>query len=233
MIPYERRLQIAELLEKNEVVSLDEFCKSLGGVSESTVRRDLKTMEKEGEITLLRGGGACLKRGSYEVPVLSKKSKNVKEKDGIAKVAASLVNDGDSIYIDSGSTALDMVKYLKDKNITVVTTNALICSGGEINITTASIRGITTNNFLKSYYFDKAFVGISGFSKEAGFNTPDLLEAEKKRIVCKNAGKAYILADSSKSGKNTLCKVLDIDQATLICDKETDVVKEAGDYIIA
>ena len=127
MIPYERRLQIAELLEKNEVVSLDEFCKSLGGVSESTVRRDLKTMEKEGEITLLRGGGACLKRGSYEVPVLSKKSKNVKEKDGIAKVAASLVNDGDSIYIDSGSTALDMVKYLKDKNITVVTTNALIC----------------------------------------------------------------------------------------------------------
>ena len=53
MIPYERRLQIAELLEQNEVVSLDEFCKSLGGVSESTVRRDLKTMEKEGEITLL------------------------------------------------------------------------------------------------------------------------------------------------------------------------------------
>ena len=237
MIPYERRLQIAELLEQNEVVSLDEFCKSLGGVSESTVRRDLKTMEKEGEITLLRGGGACLKRGSYEVPVLSKKSKNVKEKDGIAKVAASLVNDGDSIYIDSGSTALDMVKYLKDKNITVVTTNALICSelqssnikciiaGGEINITTASIRGITTNNFLKSYYFDKAFVGI--------FNTPDLLEAEKKRIVCKNSGKAYIVADSSKSGKSTLCKVLDLEQATLICDKVTDVVEATAEYIIA
>ena len=245
MIPYERRLQIAELLEQNEVVALDEFCKSLGGVSESTVRRDLKTMEKEGEITLLRGGGACLKRGSYEVPVLSKKSKNVKQKEGIAKVAASLVNDGDSIYIDSGSTALDMVKYLKDKNITVVTTNALICSelqssnikciiaGGEINITTASIRGITTNNFLKSYYFDKAFVGISGFSKEAGFNTPDLLEAEKKRIVCKNSGKAYIVADSSKSGKNTLCKVLDLEQATLICDKVTDVVEAAAEYIIA
>ena len=229
MIPYERRLQIAELLEQNEVVSLDEFCKSLGGVSESTVRRDLKTMEKEGEITLLRGGGACLKRGSYEVPVLSKKSKNVKQKEGIAKVAASLVNDGDSIYIDSGSTALDMVKYLKDKNITV----KCIIAGGEINITTASIRGITTNNFLKSYYFDKAFVGISGFSKEAGFNTPDLLEAEKKRIVCKNSGKAYIVADSSKSGKSTLCKVLDLEQATLICDKVTDVVEAAAEYIIA
>ena len=51
MIPYERRLQIAQLLEQNEVVSLDEFCEALGGVSESTVRRDLKTMEREGEFT--------------------------------------------------------------------------------------------------------------------------------------------------------------------------------------
>jgi len=60
-----------------------------------------------------------------------------------------------------------------------------------------------------------------------------LLEAEKKRIVCKNAGKAYILADSSKSGKNTLCKVLDLEQATLICDKVTDVVEATAEYIIA
>ena len=244
MIPYERRLQIAQLLEQNEVVSLDEFCEALGGVSESTVRRDLKTMEREGEITLLRGGGACLKRDSYEIPVMSKKMKNVSEKDRIAKAAAELVEDGDSIYIDSGSTALDMMKYLRDKNITVVITNALIYSelqspnikciiaGGEINIATASIRGITTNNFLKSYYFDKAFVGMSGFSLEAGYNTPDLLEAEKKRIVCKNAKKAYILADSSKSGKSTLCKVLDLNQATIICNKVTEVVKGAEEYII-
>ena len=170
--------------------------------------------------------------------------KNVSEKDRIAKAAAELVEDGDSIYIDSGSTALDMMKYLRDKNITVVTTNALIYSelqspnikciiaGGEINIATASIRGITTNNFLKSYYFDKAFVGMSGFSLEAGYNTPDLLEAEKKRIVCKNAKKAYILADSSKSGKSTLCKVLDLNQATIICNKVTEVVKGAEEYII-
>ena len=246
MIPYERRLQIAELLEQNEVVSLDEFCKSLGGVSESTVRRDLKTMEKEGEITLLRGGGACLKRGSYEIPVNSKKSKNVEEKDRIAKKAASLVEDGDSIYIDSGSTALRMVKYLKDKNITVVTTNALICSelqtpnikciiaGGEINITTASIRGITTNNFPEKLLFRQSFLfGMSGFSIEAGFNTPDLLEAEKKRIVCKNAGKAYIWQIAVNQEKILYVRCLTLIRQTLICNKETDVVKEAGDYIIA
>ena len=84
-----------QLLEKNEVVSLDDFCKKLQGVSESTVRRDLKTLEAEGQIVLLRGGGARLKKGSYEVPVNSKSIKNVNEKENIARYAAGLVKDGE------------------------------------------------------------------------------------------------------------------------------------------
>ena len=245
MIPYERKLQITELLEKSEVVSLEEICRALGGVSESTVRRDLKSMEEEGEVTLLRGGGACLKKGGYEIPVMSKQNKNVAEKEKIAKAAAQLVHDGDSIYIDSGSTTLAMVKYLKNNDVTIVTTNALIyqelqnpnleciIAGGEINRTTASIIGVATNNFLENYYFDKAFIGISGFSREAGFNTPNLLEAEKKQLVNKNSARTYILSDSSKSGRSTLCKVLDLEEATIICEKVTDVVEACGDYIIA
>jgi len=114
-------------------------------------------------------------------------------------------------------------------------TNNIKCivAGGEINITTASIIGITTNNFLKKYYFDKAFIGMSGFSEGAGFNTPDLLEAEKKRIVHHNSTKSYVLADSTKSGKNTLCKVMELEEATIICDKKTSVVEAGNNYIIA
>ena len=108
-----------------------------------------------------------------------------------------------------------------------------IIAGGEINRTTASIIGVATNNFLENYYFDKAFIGISGFSREAGFNTPNLLEAEKKQLVNKNSARTYILSDSSKSGRSTLCKVLDLEEATIICDKVTDVVEACGDYIIA
>ena len=179
------------------------------------------------------------------MPVISKFGKNVEEKERIAKYAADLVKDGESIYIDSGSTALMMIKYLREKNITVVTTNAMIyqelqtnnikciVAGGEINITAASIIGITTNNFLKKYYFDKAFIGMSGFSEGAGFNTPDLLEAEKKRIVHHNSTKSYVLADSTKSGKNTLCKVMELEEATIICDKKTSVVEAGNNYIIA
>lgn len=245
MIPYQRRMQMLQLLEKQEVVYLSDFCTAIGSVSESTIRRDLKTLEAEGEIILLRGGGASLKQGSFEVPVMSKNIKNVNEKERIAKYAASLVNDGEAIYIDSGSTMLRMAKYLKGKDITLVTCNALLFSeiqdmkikcfiiGGEINFSTASILGTKTNSMLSEMYFDKAFLGANGFSDKAGISTPDIREAEKKQIVNRNSNKTYILADSSKSGKNTLCKVFELGEVPIICDKLTDMLELSGNYLIA
>jgi len=245
MIPYQRRLQMLQLLEQSEIVSLNDFCKALKNVSESTVRRDLKTLEAEGQIILLRGGGACLKKGSYEVPLNSKSIKNVNEKETIARYAASLVNDGESIYLDSGSTALRMVRHLKNKDITIVTSHAMILQeiqetklkcmilGGEINISTASILGTRTNSELANMYFDKAFVGCNGFSDKAGISTPDIREAEKKQIVHRNSSETYVLADSSKSGKNTLCKVFELGEVPVICEKETDMLLASGNYIIA
>lgn len=245
MIPYQRRTQMLQLLEKSEVVSLDDFCKKLQDVSESTVRRDLKTLEAEGQIILLRGGGARLKKGSYEVPMNSKSIKNVNEKENIARYAAGLVKDGESVYLDSGSTVLRMVKYLKHKDITIVTTNAMIfpelqetklkcfLAGGEINVSSASILGTKTNSDLQRMYFDKAFLGANGFSDKAGISTPDLREAEKKQIVCRNATEAYVLLDSSKSGRNTLSKVFELGEVTIISDKETDMLLASGNYIVA
>ena len=245
MIPYQRRLQMLQLLEQSEIVSLNDFCEALKNVSESTVRRDLKTLEAEGQIILLRGGGACLKKGSYEVPLNSKSIKNVNEKETIARYAASLVNDGESIYLDSGSTALRMVRHLKNKDITIVTSHAMILQeiqetklkcmilGGEINISTASILGTRTNSELANMYFDKAFVGCNGFSDKAGISTPDIREAEKKQIVHRNSSETYVLADSSKSGKNTLCKVFELGEVPVICEKETDMLLASGNYIIA
>lgn len=245
MIPYQRRLQMLQLLEQSEIVSLSDFCQALSNVSESTVRRDLKTLEAEGQIIILRGGGACLKKGSYEVPVNSKSIKNVSEKEAIAKYAASLVKDGESIYLDSGSTPLRMVQHLKNKDITVVTTNAMILQeiqesrlkcimiGGEINISTASVLGTKTNSELAAMFFDKAFVGCNGFSEQAGVSTPDIREAEKKQIVKRNSTETFVLADSSKSGKNTLCRVFEPGEVPIICDKETDVLVASGNYIIA
>lgn len=245
MIPYERRLQILDILETKEVANLDDFLQMFADVSESTIRRDLKTLAAEGQVTLMHGGGVRLKADSYEAPVDSKKVKQIDEKERIAKYAASLVEDGDSIYLDSGSTTLGMVKYLKKKKITIVTSNALIFPelqgteldcyvvGGELNVSTASILGTTTNNTLMSTFFDKAFLGASAFSERAGVSTPDIREAEKKRIVRDKAEQTFILADSSKAGKNTLCRIFDLGEVTLICDKELPMLEQSGNYIVA
>lgn len=250
MIPYERRLQMLKLLEQKDVVSLEDFCTALNGVSESTIRRDLKTLSAEGQITMLRGGGACIKQGSFDAPVNSKTILNVNEKERIARYASSLVKDGEAIYLDAGSTVLRMVKYLRNLQITIVTTNILLLRemqenniddrnircfmvGGEIKASTASLVGTTTNNFLRDYYFDRAFIGASGISLTAGINTPDVREAEKKKIVKQNSTRTYVLADSSKSGITTLCKVYELGEVPIICDKQTDLIVNSGNYMIA
>ena len=169
----------------------------------------------------------------------------MQKKEAIARYAASLVKDGESIYLDAGSTPLRMLRHLRDRQITIVTTNALVVSelqetkikcyvvGGELNVPTASIAGTTTNRELMNRYFDKAFLGISGFSEKAGINTPDAKEAEKKKIVKENSAETYILADSSKAGKSTLCKVFELGEVPIICDKEVDVLVQSGNYLIA
>lgn len=245
MVPYERRKEIIRLLEAKEIVTLEEFCELFPGVSESTIRRDLKSLENEGHVNILRGGAAKLKGGYYDTPVESRSQLNVEEKERIAKIAAEMVKDGDVVYIDAGSTPLLMVKYLMDKNITIVSTNTGIASalqnsdiecilvGGHLNVKTASVYGGMTDSFLRNLHFDKAFLGASGFSKNAGINTPDLSEARKKQIVRDNSRKTYVLADSSKDGKETMCKIFDIGEVTIICDQETDTLVEYGNYKIA
>lgn len=245
MIPYERQLQMLQFLENKDVASIEDFMNMFECVSESTIRRDLKSLADEGQIILLRGGGARLKTESYEAPVDAKKTKQVAAKETIAKCAAAFVNDGDSIYLDSGSTTLEMVKYLKNKKITIVTTNALISSalqgthlkcyllGGELNIATASIFGTTTNMALMKNFFNKAFIGASGFSERAGVSTPDVREAEKKQIVRENSEETYVLADSSKAEKNTMCKIYELGEVPIICEKEVPVLIRSGNYILA
>ena len=107
MIPYERRQILLTELEKQDMVTLGDFAKALNGVSESTIRRDLKILEGEGQIVLLRGGAAKIKTGSYDTPINSRGLYKIKEKEAIAKTAAQLVGDGEVIYIDANHLLKD------------------------------------------------------------------------------------------------------------------------------
>ncbi len=245
MLPYERRQQILQLLDEKEFVTVEQIISSMEGVSESTVRRDMKAMADEGLLNLLRGGAAKVTEGSQDTIIHSRMVLNTDAKEKIARYAASLVRDEEVIYLDSGSTPLRMVKYIRDKKIKIVTTNLLIFQemagaraecivvGGEVLLDTGSVVGALTVSTLEDMYFDRAFLGVTGFSQQSGVSTPSLQEAQKKKVVKKNSRHTYVLADSSKSGKITMCKVFDLSEVTIICEKELDILKEFKNHYIA
>ena len=245
MLPYERRQQIMQMLDEKEFVTVEQIIAEMEDVSESTVRRDLKAMSDEGLLLLMRGGASKVKEGSRDTVIHSRLMLNMDAKEKIARYAAGLVRDGEVIYLDAGSTPLCMVKYLRDKRIKIVTTNLLIFQemtgakaecivvGGEVLVETGSAVGALTVSTLEDMFFDRAFIGATGFSQQSGVSTPELQEAQKKKVVKRNSSHTYVLADSSKAGKVTMCKVFDLSEVTIICEKETDLLRECGNYYVA
>ena len=244
MIPYLRQKRILELLCENEIMSLEALQKQLAPSSLSTIRRDILAMQQENQVQMLRGGSVKLSAAEdVELPVAEKARMNIDSKERIACCAAEFVRDGETIYIDSGTTTALMTHYLRDKNITIVTSNtnilneanrlqgALIILGGELNKTIASISGPITDRQLGEMLFDRAFIGASGFSLHGGVSTFDMREASKKRIVKANSQITYVLADASKAGRNTMCKAFPLTECVLITDQENELTTQISSVI--
>lgn len=246
MISYLRRKAILEEMEIRELMYLDDFSALLPDTSRSTIRRDLQQLRNEGKIELLHGGAARrLETSSYDMPLISKQQIHTAEKEILARYAASLVADGEVIYMDSGTTPLPMIPHLRNKKIQIVTSNIMIlfqledtqftCHilGGEVEKTLGSVVGPVTDNLLRDMFFDKSFIGCTGISSVYGVTTPNFREASKKRIVMEHSGKTYVLADSSKLGKKSLCKAFDASRCTLITNADKEELTEFENYLIA
>ena len=145
------------------------------------------------------------------MPLITKQQVHTAEKDLIGKFAADLVKNGEVIYLDSGTTPLAMVKYLKHKDIQIVTSNTMLlfqledskftCHilGGEVEKSLGSVAGAVTDNLLRDMFFDKSFIGCTGIDSSRGITTPDFREASKKRIAMEHSSLTYVLADSGKT----------------------------------
>lgn len=120
MLTEERKQKILQLLEQHKIVKSQELVVLLDA-SESTIRRDLQELEDEGLLQRIHGGAKKEDLLGFEQNMSEKTLKNVHEKQVIARLAAELVNDEEVIYLDAGSTTLEMIPFLKDKRITVVT----------------------------------------------------------------------------------------------------------------
>lgn len=229
MVPDLRKKEILEYMNQQDVIYIKDLADQLN-ISLSTIRRDLQALENEGEVVLMRGGAARIIQRDFDEPVIRKKLINYEAKEKIAKKAASLVEDGDCIYVDSGTTTVAMLKYLSGKNATIVSSSTqlmeympikggkCILLGGEVRDDLGSVYGSLTEKMIASMYFDKAFIGANGYIEDGAIYTYDLREARKKEIVKEHSKTTYVLADTSKKNKYAFTKVFDLSECILMTE---------------
>src|SRR4051794_12906122 len=191
MLEPERHQMILEALRIKNTVKLQELVE-LTNSSESTIRRDLTQLEEGKFLKRVHGGAARLQGKLQEPSMTEKSSKNLQAKREIAQYAGSLVEEGDCIYLDAGSTIFEMIPFLPSS--IVVVTNGLMHAnelldrniktfllGGYIKPTTKAMVGRGALESLEQYRFDKCFMGVNGIHTQLGYTTPDQEEAMIKQ----------------------------------------------------
>lgn len=231
MLAQERFDKILELLRKEQSVTVTELTRQLN-TSESTIRRDLAALDKQGLLIKVHGGATAVKTVlSAEEAVTQKSRKHLKEKKRIAEYAAKLVCPGDFVYIDAGTTTEWMIDFLKEYDAVYVTNGIgharklmntgfqVRLLGGEIKAVTEAIIGDDALENLEKYNFTKGFFGTNGVDIKRGLTTPDLKEASVKKKAMNHCKEVYILADSSKFDQVLPVKYGDIENLVIITDR--------------
>ncbi|EIW20510.1 MULTISPECIES: DeoR/GlpR family DNA-binding transcription regulator [Pelosinus] len=209
------------ILEK-ERASIEELC-SVFNVSKNTMRRDINQLESQGKIKKVYGGIILTDKKTTE-PFESREVKNKDAKLIIAKLASTLIEDGDIIYIDSGTTTMHMIPYLSDvKNLTIVTNNLhvilkslpyqnlnVISTGGTLFRRTNSFVDSGAVSSLKKYNISKAFLATTGISIAKGITNSSSLEYDIKKYIVEHCDKKILLADDTKLGKVSLITYYDL-----------------------
>ena len=232
----ERHQVILDLLEESDSVTVNEMAERFG-VSEMTIRRDLDILEKKGLLRRVHGG-AVLDRGrSYEPPFLSRAVENLEAKQRIGRVAADMIQNGDSITLDVGTTTMEIARHIAGKqNLTVITpclqiasllaenpNIRLILTGGIVRPGELSMVGHLAERALKDFYVDKLFLGAAGVDFNAGLTEYNLEDTLVKQVMIKNAKEVILVADSSKFGRIAFTSIAPLSVVSrLITDQEAD-----------
>ena len=239
MLTDERKTYILNKVKKEKTVSIKKLHEELG-VSESTIRRNILELSREGKLIKVFGGAVALDETpvTEELSVQTKEMINVAEKRRIAEYAASLIVPEDYVYIDSGTTTQYMIEFINEKKATYVT-NAVshakklvkkgmrvFLIGGELKENTEAIVGADAILHVQKYHFTKGFFGTNGISHKLGFTTPDVREALIKRVAIENTqlGERYILADHDKFGLSSAVTFADFAGCVTITDSEPDAL---------
>lgn len=226
-----RRKQIISILSKTGEAHVADIAAFLD-VSEITVRRDLQYLEDTNKIRRYYGGAKIAKDEKPE----DIRDINERCKDEIAKYAASLIEDGDTVFINTSTTALEVIQYITAKNVVVITNNgnainshkpssvSVVLSGGELRNVKGSMVGEFAIHNLNRVTAKKSFLGCSGLSIQNGMTTEMMNEVDINKVMLERTrGKAFILADHRKLGVNSSFVSCTIDSVTdIITDEMAD-----------
>ncbi|GAA0373045.1 DeoR/GlpR family DNA-binding transcription regulator [Bacillus horti] len=238
MLTPERYRAIMELLEAKKVVKLQEII-DVTAASESTIRRDLSSLEKGRKLKRVHGGAALLQQKGEEPSISEKATKSLQEKEEIAAYAATLIHDGDCIYLDAGTTVYQLIKFIQAKGIKVVTNGLTHLEvlleqgidtyvvGGFVKPKTRALIGSGAIETIEGFRFDKSFIGVNGIHEMYGFTTPDPEEAKVKKTVMNMSQATYVLADHTKFQEVTFARIADINQATIITNQLEEYLQTA------
>jgi DeoR/GlpR family transcriptional regulator of sugar metabolism len=238
MISDHRHQVIVNKLESQGSVSVSDLVKEFG-VSEMTIRRDLVILENKGLLRRVHGGALSQRGRSYEPPYMIRSTENMDSKQRIGQFAASLVNNGDSLTLDIGTTTLEIAKNLHSKNdLTIITPSLqianelvshpgirLILSGGVLRPGELSMVGHLAERIFDEFYVDKLFLGAGAFDVRTGASEFNIEDALVKRAMVKTAKQVILVADSSKFNQVALTSIVDLKSIhTIVTDNELDPI---------
>jgi DeoR/GlpR family transcriptional regulator of sugar metabolism len=237
LLKEERQRLILEALQENKKVTVQELSQRFG-TSEVTIRRDLQELASSGMLRRAHRGAILVTPAPPEPPVMHRMTLEQHAKDSIARCAADLIQDGDSIFVGSGSTTAYLARYLASrKNLTVVT-NALniasdlalasenittVVTGGVVRAPELSILGHITELTLEEMRISKIFMGMQAISIEGGLTTDHMPEVATTRKVLDMGAELIVLADHTKLNHMAAAFIYPITRMTyLITDSGAD-----------
>jgi DeoR family transcriptional regulator of aga operon len=250
MLNEERRQKIQEILTRKKRILVKEVSSDFN-ISEVTIRKDLEVLEKRGILSRVHGG-AILKESSVpDLALTEKEHIHTQEKQKIALKASELIDRGDVIILDSGSTTTEIARLVKFKKDIKIITNAVnialelaasdnevILTGGFLREKSFSLVGAIAEDVLRTMTADKLFLGVDGIHFQYGLTTPNLMEGRVNQLMMQIAHEVIVVADSSKFGKRSMSIIADVEDADkIISDKkiqndDLDRLRELGVEVI-
>ncbi|GIW93097.1 MAG: DeoR family transcriptional regulator [Pirellulaceae bacterium] len=234
MIAEERRARLLELIRLKGFASLPELAEALG-VSESTVRRDLDALEETGAARRTHGG-VLYSGPSPKVPHFeARQSMNWEKKRAIARRAAQLIEDGDTVLLDGGTTTYELARELSGRPLQVVTNSLpvanlfmagdgvdLVFVGGYVHGRTGVTLGPYANDMLSRLNVRRAVLSVAGVNVQ-GFYNSNLLLVETERAMMRAADQVMVVADSTKFGRSSLALLCGLgDVHCVVADEQLD-----------